>query len=65
MLQAEELKYTVMAFWRFTRRHYLVAPEYNGADVISVSEHGTVVCETEIKVSLGDLKKERQKAQAY
>lgn len=63
MLQAEEIRYIVMAYWRFTRRHYLVAPEYNyrDADLISVSANGKVVCETEIKVSIEDLKKEKQK----
>lgn len=61
MLEAEELKYIVMAYWRFDRQHYLVAPEYEGADIISVSANGTVVCETEIKVSIADLKKEKQK----
>jgi len=63
MLQAEEIRYIVMAYWRFERQHYLVAPEYDyrDADIISVSANGKVVCETEIKVSIGDLKKEKKK----
>lgn len=61
MLLADEIKYLVAIYWRFQRQHYLVSTEYDGADVISVSEHGTLVCETEVKISIADLKKERQK----
>lgn len=61
--KAEELKYLVANYWRFTRGYYLVAVEYNygHSDVISVSEKGRVVCETEVKISIADLKKEQTK----
>jgi hypothetical protein len=60
---AEELKFLVMCYWRFARQHYLVALEYEygSADVISVSSSGLSVCETEVKISIADLKKEKQK----
>ena len=61
--KADELKYLVANYWRFTRGHFLVAVEYSygGSDVISVSEKGRVVCETEVKISIADLKKEQGK----
>jgi len=63
MDKAEEIKFIVMCYWRFARQHYLVATEYNygDADVISVSANGREVCETEVKISVADLKKEKQK----
>jgi len=63
MDKAEELKFLVMCYWRFARQHYLVATEYDygSCDVISVSAHGKTVCETEVKISVADLKKEKQK----
>lgn len=64
MDKAEEIKFLVMCYWRFARQHYLVATEYSGyciADVISVSASGREVCETEVKISVADLKKEKQK----
>jgi len=62
-VNAEELKFLVMCYWRFTRQHSLVATEYGycAADVISVSASGLEVCETEVKISIADLKKEKQK----
>lgn len=62
-VNAEELKFLVMCYWRFARQHYLVATEYDygAADVISVSASGLEVCETEVKISIADLKKEKQK----
>jgi len=62
-VNAEELKLLVMCYWRFARQHYLVATEYDygAADVISVSASGLEVCETEVKISVADLKKEKQK----
>jgi hypothetical protein len=63
MNQAEELKYLVMCYWRFARGHYMVATEYQGgnSDVISLDKTGWTVCETEIKISIPDLKKEAKK----
>lgn len=63
MNKAEEIKFLVMCYWRFTRQHYLVATEfdYGDADVISVSPTGRMVCETEVKISISDLKKEGEK----
>ena len=65
--KADEIKFLVMIYWRFTQQHYLVAPEYDygDADVISVSEKGKVVCETEVKISIQDLKAERRKPKHF
>lgn len=61
--KAEEIKFLAMCYWRFARQHYLVATEYDygSADVISVSSGGLTVCETEVKISVEDLKKEKHK----
>lgn len=63
MDRAEEIKFLVMCYWRFARQHYLVATEYGycAADVISVSANGRGVFETEVKISVADLKKEKRK----
>lgn len=65
--KADEIKFLVMCYWRFARKHYLVASEFNygDADVISVSPAGRVVCETEVKISIGDLKKEAEKPKHF
>lgn len=67
MDKAEEIKILVMCYWRFARGHYLVATEfdYGNSDVISISSKGKVVCETEVKISLADLKKESQKSKHF
>jgi len=67
MNMAEEIKFLVMCYWRFTRQHYLVATEYNygAADVISVNASGWQVCETEVKISFSDLKKESEKPKHF
>lgn len=64
---AEDIKFLVMCYWRFTRQHCFVASEYNysSADVISVSPKGRIVCETEVKISIGDLKKEAEKSKHF
>lgn len=63
MKKAEEIKFLTMIYWRFARGHYLVGTEYDygDADVISVSANGREVFETEVKISIADLKKEKQK----
>lgn len=67
MKLSDELKALIMCYWRFTRQHYLVAIEFNygDADVISVSRKERVVCETEVKISLEDLKKESKKPKHF
>lgn len=63
MKKADELKILVMGYWRFSRNCPIVASEYNygDADVLSVTQDGMVI-ETEIKVSLSDLKKDGSKS---
>jgi hypothetical protein len=61
---AQELKWLVMMYWRFQRQYWLVAHEYSygDADVLSASKNMGVICETEVKVSIADLKRELQKS---
>lgn len=63
MKKSDELKILVMGYWRFNRNCHIVASEYNygDADVISVTPAGMVI-ETEVKVSLSDLKREVNKS---
>lgn len=63
MKKSDELKILVMGYWRFNRNCPIVASEYNygDADVLSVTQAGLVI-ETEIKVSLSDLKREVNKS---
>jgi len=60
---AKEMKTLLMCYWRFQRQHYIVAQEfsYGSSDVISFSERGRKVFETEIKISIADMRRERHK----
>jgi len=62
MKRADELKIWAMCYWRFNRRCPIVSIEhhYGDADVLAVTEDGIVV-ETEVKVSLRDLKRDGAK----
>lgn len=67
MNQAELLRVAVMCYWRFARGHRLVACEYeyHSSDVLSIpgihSFMPMSIYETEIKVTLSDLKREKYK----
>lgn len=62
MKKADELKVLVMGYWRFIRNCPIVAMEYEygAADVLSVTPEGMVI-ETEVKVSVADMKREAKK----
>ena len=60
--RADELKILTMCYWRFNRGCPIVAMEYKygDADVLAVTKDGVVI-ETEVKVSLRDLKRDGAK----
>lgn len=62
IITAEELKIIVMCYWRFSRGCPIVAMEfsYGESDVISVTRNAMAI-ETEVKTSVRDLKRDRQK----
>lgn len=62
MKRADELKILAMCYWRFNRGCPIVAMEYKygNADVLAVTKDGVVI-ETEVKVSIRDLKRDRAK----
>jgi len=64
--RADELKILVMSYWRFSRNCPIVASEYNygDADVLAVTSAGMRI-ETEVKVSLADLKRDGAKTKHF
>jgi len=62
MKRADELKILAMCYWRFNRGCPIVAMEYQygQADVLAVTKDGVVI-ETEVKVSIRDLKRDGAK----
>lgn len=62
MKRAEKLKINVMCYWRFDRACPIVAIEYQwgAADILAVTKDGMVV-ETEVKVTMQDLKRDKGK----
>lgn len=62
-MNAEEIKTLVMCYWRFARGCTYVACEFNygSADVISATPRGQNIYDTEVKVSIADMKKELSK----
>ncbi len=62
MKRADELKILAMCYWRFKRGCPIVAMEYNpgNADVLAVTKAGLVI-ETEVKISIRDLKRDGAK----
>lgn len=66
-MNAEEIRVLVMCYWRFQRGQYFVASEFNygDADVISVSKKGRMVYETEVKISIADMKREKYKSKHF
>ena len=63
MKRADELKILAMCYWRFNRGCPIVAMEYEygDADVLAVTKDGVVI-ETEVKVSIRDLKRDGAKS---
>lgn len=66
MKKADELKILVMSYWRFSRGCPIVASEYNygDADVLAVTSAGMRI-ETEVKISLTDLKRDGAKTKHF
>ncbi len=66
MKRADELKILAMCFWRFNRGCPIVAMEYKygDADVLAVTKDGVVI-ETEVKVSIRDLKRDGAKSKHW
>lgn len=63
LTQAEEIKILLLSYWRFHRGCCIVATEFNfgESDVLSYSEESHTIYETEVKVSIGDMRRERKK----
>lgn len=66
MKKADELKVLVMCYWRFRRHCPIVAMKYQwgSADVLSVNPRGMII-ETEVKITLSDLKRDGKKMKHY
>lgn len=66
MKKADELKILAMCYWRFTRGCPIVSMEYDygNADVMAVHKDGFTV-ETEVKVSIRDLKRDKAKSKHW
>lgn len=60
LTQADEIKTLLLCYWRFSRGCPYIATEfeYGAADVIAASPSGQNIYETEVKISVGDMKKE-------
>lgn len=66
MNKALELKVLAMCYWRFNRGCPIVAMEYKygDADVLAVTKDGVMI-ETEVKVSIRDLKRDGAKSKHW
>lgn len=66
MKRADKLKINVMCYWRFDRACPIVAIEHSwgASDVLAVTRRGMVI-ETEIKVTIQDLKRDRGKTKHF
>ena len=66
MKRADELKILTMCYWRFNQRCPIVSIEhhYGDADVLAVTKDGVVI-ETEVKVSIRDLKRDSAKSKHW
>lgn len=66
MKRADILKINVMCYWRFERKCPIVALEYHwsDSDVIAVTKDDMVI-DTEVKVTIQDLKREKKKTKHY
>ena len=62
MKSADIIKINVMCYWRFYRACPIVAIEHNYgySDVLAVTRSGMII-ETEVKVTLQDLKRDKEK----
>lgn len=62
-MNSQYLKYTLLCYWRYVQGCPIIALEYfyGDADVLAVSENGMVI-ETEVKISIADLKREIKKS---
>ena len=63
LTQAEEIKILLLSYWRFQRQCLIVATEFNygESDVISYSERNHTFYETEVKISIADIRREQKK----
>jgi len=66
MKRADKLKINVMCYWRLHRDCPIVAIEHNwgASDVLAVTRAGMVI-ETEVKCTLHDLKRDKQKSKHF
>ncbi len=66
MKRADELKILAMCYWRFNQRCPIVSIEhhYGDSDVLAVTKDGVVI-ETEVKVSIRDLKRDGAKSKHW
>lgn len=62
-MNAEELKALLICYWRFKRGCEIVATEfdYGAADIISLNYKRQQIYETEVKLSIGDMRREKNK----
>lgn len=64
---AAEMKTLLMCYWRFQRQCYIVAQEFSrgDADIIAFSRKGRNIYETEVKISIADMRRDRNKPKHY
>ena len=60
--KADEIKTLLLSYWRFQRQCPIVATEFNygESDVISYSERNHTFYETEVKISIADLREKKK-----
>jgi len=63
-MNADEIKTLLLCYWRFERGCEIVSTEFNygASDVISVNLNEMSIYETEVKVSVADMKRECRKS---
>ena len=66
MKRADELKINVMCYWRLHRDCPIIAIEHNwgASDVLAIPRHGMII-ETEVKVTMQDLKRDKGKSKHF
>jgi len=62
MITSKHIKYALLNYFRFNRQ-FVVGTEVNNADVMAYSDKKTI--EVEIKISVGDLNKDKKKRKHY
>lgn len=57
MNEADIIKLTTLAYWRYDRQHVMGAMECHGADVLTMTK-SLLIAESEVKISIADMKRE-------